>query len=263
MDERVVYYEDPLEDDFAGTRIDTEPIGADFPFLRTGWLYDLLADLLYYLIAIPLVYLLTKGAVGLKMENRKALKALRGQPFYLYGNHTQSLDAVIPALAAFPQRAYVIAHRDAVSIPGLRTIVQMLGAIPVPSDLGGMTAFSEALEQRAKECACIGIYPEAHIWPYYTGVRPFRSGPFRYPARSGRPVVAMAATYRQRRRIFGRERKPAMTLHFSQPMWPDPSLRPRQAQEDLRNRVYAFLKEQTDRPDNVAYIQYLPREEAK
>ena len=260
MRDPVVYYDDPLRDDFADNHISTREVGADFDYLPAGILYNTFGTLLYYLIAIPLVWILAKICLGLRMKNRKVLRSVRGAAFYLYGNHTQNLDAVIPALAAFPQRAYVIAHRDAVSIPGLRTIVQMLGAIPVPSNLSGMGPFAEALERRAEEGACIGIYPEAHAWPYYTGVRPFKAASFRYPARSGRPVVAMAATYRPRRLLFWSLR-PAMTVTFSEPMYPEPGLSPRQTQEELRRRVYEFLAKETSRPGNVAYIQYLPREE--
>lgn len=262
MREQVIYYDDPLRDDFADNHISTQAVGADFDYLPEGILYNTFGALLYYLIAIPVVWLLAKICLGLRMKNQGALRAVRGGAFYLYGNHTQNLDAVIPALAAFPQRAYVIAHRDAVSIPGIRTIVQMLGAIPVPSSLSGMEPFAEALEQRAQEGACIGIYPEAHVWPYYTGVRPFKAASFRYPARSGRPVVAMAATYRPRKLLF-RQLRPAMTVTFSEPMYPDPNLPPRHAQEELRRRVYDFLVQETSRPGNVAYIRYLPREDEK
>lgn len=127
MREQVVYYDDPLRDDFADNHISTQTVGAEFDYVPQGILYNTFGTLLYYLIAIPVVWLLAKICLGLRMKNRKALRKVRGGPFYLYGNHTQNLDAVIPAIAAFPQRAYVIAHRDAVSIPGLRTIVQMLG----------------------------------------------------------------------------------------------------------------------------------------
>lgn len=51
-----------------------------------------------------------------------------------------------------------------------------------------------------------------------------------------------------------------MTLWFSEPIYPDPALSPRQRQEDLRNRVYDFMKEVTSRPGNVSYVQYLPKE---
>ncbi len=71
--------------------------------------------------------------------------------------------------------------------------------------------------------ACIGIFPEAHIWPFYTGVRPFVGTSFRYPVKLHAPVVAMAVTYRKRRGLFcWVKRPPGMTVTFSAPMYPRP-----------------------------------------
>lgn len=38
---KIVYYDDPLNDDFAGTNINTQTIGKEFPFLPTRWLWRL------------------------------------------------------------------------------------------------------------------------------------------------------------------------------------------------------------------------------
>lgn len=35
-DDRVRYYSDPVNDDFAGTNINTCQVGADFPFVRSS-----------------------------------------------------------------------------------------------------------------------------------------------------------------------------------------------------------------------------------
>lgn len=163
-------------------------------------------------------------------------------------------------MAAFPKRSYIVAGPDAVSIPGLRNLVQLLGCIPVPSDWSGFPAFLEALERRFLQGSCIGIFPEAHIWPFYTGVRPFVGTSFRYPVKLHAPVVAMAVTYRKRRGLFCWVKRPGMTVTFSAPMYPDPSQRPKAAQEDLRRRTYEFLCQVTSRPDNVEYIRYEPKE---
>ena len=101
--ERVVYYSDPLHDDFAGTNINTCTLGEDFPLIRRGPVWRFLAFVVYYIIAMPLVWLMSKLILGLKFENRRALRQLRGTGFFLYGNHTQLLDAYIPPLAAFPK----------------------------------------------------------------------------------------------------------------------------------------------------------------
>lgn len=261
--ERVVYYSDPLRDDFARTGIVSREIGPEFPFQRKSRLWNGLAALLYYCIAVPLVYVLSKVYLGLKIENRRALKAVRGSGFFLYGNHTHYFDAFLPALAAFPQRAYVVANPDAVSLPFLKNLTLMLGVVPIPTKLPAMRSFMATVSRRCGEGCCVAVFPEAHIWPYYTGIRPFPDTAFRYPVRENAPVVAMAATYRRRRGLLRWMKRPAMTVVLSEPMYPDPELSPRKAQEELRDRVYQFMVEVSTTRENVAYVRYEPKSEAE
>ena len=95
-DDRVRYYSDPVNDDFAGTNINTCQVGADFPFVRSSAAWKVIAFIVYYIIAVPIVFLVSKFYLGLRFENREALRSLRGKGFYLYGNHTQVLDAFVP-----------------------------------------------------------------------------------------------------------------------------------------------------------------------
>lgn len=256
--ERIRYYSDASTDDFAGTNIHTKPVGADFPFHPSSIVWRIVAFLAYYLVAVPIVFLVSKLYLGLRFENRRVLHKLRGTGFYLYGNHTQQLDAFVPAMAAFPSKAYIIANPDAVSLPLLRTVVQMLGAIPVPTELAGMRPFTDAVYARRAEGNCIAIYPEAHIWPFYTGIRPFPDTSFRYPVRDGAPVVAMVTTYRKREGLFRFCARPGMTITFSEPMTANPTLPPKKAQAELRDRVRAFMLEVSSRNENVAFIRYIP-----
>lgn len=256
--ERVIRYRDPVNDDFAKTHIRTKRVGADFPFLHASPVWNGLAFGLYYLIAVPIVFAVSKLYLGLRFENRRVLRKLRGTGYYLYGNHTRNLDAFVPSMAAFPKRAYIVANADAVSLPLLKNIVQMLGAIPVPTEFSGMRGFMEAVYDRRAAGGCIAIYPEAHVWPFYTGIRPFPDTSLRYPVRDGAPIVAMCTTYRKRRGLFRLAKRPGMTVTFSEPMTADPSLPPKKAQAALRERVYDFMAETAARPGNVEYIRYEP-----
>lgn len=256
--ERVIYYSDPLHDDFAGTKINTCTLGEDFPLVRRGPVWRILAFVVYYLIAIPLVWLMAKLFLGLKFENRRVLRQLRGTAFFLYGNHTQVLDAYVPPLAAFPKRAYTVAGPDAVSIPGIRRLVMLLGALPIPTERSAMRGFLEAVSIRCREKACVAVYPEAHIWPYYTGIRPFPDTSFHYPVKENVPAVAMVTTYRKRRGLFRLCKRPGMTVTFSQPMYPDQALHPRKAQTELRDRVFAFMAGTATERNQVQYIRYEP-----
>lgn len=254
--ERVVYYSDPLHDDFAGTNIKTCSLPADFCYLHRSILWRVVSFLVYYVVAVPLVRLMAILILGLKFQNRKVLRSLRKTGFFLYGNHTQLLDVYIPVLAAFPKRNYIVADPDAVSIPGIKTLVMMLGALPLPSGVPGFRNFLGAIEARVKAGACVSIYPEAHIWPFYTGIRPFPDVSFRYPVTSGVPAVAMVTTYRKRKGLFALCRRPGVTVTFSEPFYPDPALPKREAQALLHKQVYDFMCEVSKSTEQVEYIRY-------
>ena len=255
--EKIIYYSDPLNDDFAGTSIKRKEVGSGFPYVHRSALWRFFSFILYYLIAVPIVFAISKLYLGLKFENRKVLKKVRKSGYYLYGNHTRDLDAFVPSMAAFPKKAYIVSNPDAVSIPFLYNVVQMLGAIPIPTERSGMKDFSDAVYSRIREKKCVAIYPEGHVWPFYTGIRPFTSVSFHYPAEDGAPVVAMVTTYRRRSGLFSFLKRPGMTVTFSEPMYADGSLTRKNAQNDLRDRVYEFMVKTSSSAENVEYIRYI------
>jgi 1-acyl-sn-glycerol-3-phosphate acyltransferase len=226
-------------------------VDATFPYIHRSWAWRAASFLLYYVIALPLVTLFMKAVNGTKYVNRKALRSIRGGCF-LYGNHTHWSDAFLPHAAAGLKKTYIIASPDAVSIRGIRNIVQMLGAIPVPTHPRALRKFTDAVRVRAKRGGCIAVYPEAHIWPYYTGIRPYPAASFIYPAELGLPAVAMVTVYRQRKKGG----KPAHTVIFSDPIHAQPGMTVREAQRYLHQRVYAFMLETAGDPDNYAYMRY-------
>ncbi len=256
---KIIYYSDALHDDFADMGIQVKPIPAEFPFVLGGPLWGLLEFLIYRLIATPLVWLIGKLGFGLRIKNRKVLRQLRGTGFFLYGNHTQSMmDVYSPSLAVFPRHAHIVAGPAAFSIPLLGRLIQLLGAIPLPGTVKGYPPFLEALGLRIRQGRVVTIYPEAHIWPWYTGVRPFPNGSFAYPVRENVPAVAFATTFR-RRRLF-KKLWPCLTVTLSEPFWPDQTLSPHAAKQKLRDQVYDFLCRTTSSPDNYAYYEYRQKE---
>ena len=94
---KTVYYKDLLHDDFSSTngKINAEKITDDFPYERSKtWLF--FSGLLYYVIVLPIVFLIMKLRYGLRVRNRKAVSRLKSGAF-LFGNHTNGFpDAVIP-----------------------------------------------------------------------------------------------------------------------------------------------------------------------
>lgn len=255
MAKKVIYYEDALHDDFAGNGIEAKPVPADFPFASRDPFRRLLEFIVYRAVATPLVFLIGKIGFGLKIKNRKALKNLRGTGYFLYGNHTQTMmDAYTPSLAVFPRHAHIVTGPEAVSVPVLRRLVQLLGAIPLPGTMKGYRPFLEALHLRIEQKRVVTIYPEAHIWPWYTGIRPFPDSSFAYAVRENVPVVAFVTTFR-RRKVF-RNLWPCLTVTLSEPFLPDKSVPPQEARKKLRDAVYSFMCEKAASPDNYVYYEY-------
>ena len=254
-EKKVIYYSDPRNDDFAGNNINTCSVPDDFVYVRKNPAWRAASFVLYYMIAVPLVWAVSKLYLGIRVRNRRALRSVKGG-FYLYSNHTRELDVFAADMAVLPRRGYVIANPDAVSIPGLRHIVMMLGALPIPSGIHGMKNFTEAVRYRRAGGDCIVIYPEAHIWPFYTGIRDFPDTSLRYPVRDNAPAVVMTVTYRKRSGLFYFAKKPAMTLTLSEPMYPDASLPAKQAAKELRDRVLAEMKRVSGETVQPEYIRY-------
>ena len=51
-----------------------------------------------------------------------------------------------------------------------------------------------------------------------------------------------------------------MTVTLSEPMYPDPSLPPREAKRELRDRAYDFMVKTSEEKGNVEYIKYVKKE---
>ena len=259
MEKRIIYYSS-FDDDFAGTDINTQHVPEDFPFTNDNPLWKATGSFIYYVIARPVGWALMKTVFGLKIENKEAFKKIGDTGVFFYGNHTQLADVFYPPLSAGLRRCTFVAGPDTVSIKGIKQLVLMLGALPIPDTVHGLKRFVDAIDKFYKEKRCIVIYPEAHIWPYYTGVRPFKPTSFTYPAKLKAPVVAAATVYRKRKGLTSFIKAPAFTVIISDPIYPKEGLSSKENAEYLRDRVYEFLREQTSREDNYEYVRYIRKD---
>ena len=119
----------------------------------------------------------------------------------------------------------------------LGQVVRALGGIPVPTDIRNLGRFHGEL-LKLSPGNCVVIYPEAHIWPYYTGIRPFPATSFGYPAYDGAPVFAMTNCYQKRR--FGRF--PKVVTYLDGPFYPDASLPMEARKKKLRDQCYEAMQ---------------------
>lgn len=255
---KIVYYDDALNDEFSGTKIKRKPLPDNYKYVNRNIFYRAFAWFFYYLIALPILFFVMKFIFHYKVKGNKRIRGIMNCSCFFYGNHTSFTDALIAqALVSRGKRTYIVTNQDTTSIKGIRWLVTLLGCIPTPETPAQRNQFVSAIKYRVKQHCGIAIFPEAHIWPYSTHIRPFSDASFVYPSELGSPVVAMCTTYRQRK-IF-KNKPPLPTVHVSKPYFPNMQLSLPERKAELRQKVYDFLLDCASSEENVEYIAYVKR----
>ncbi len=254
---KVIYYEDELNDEFSTAVIAPKMIDEKYQYINTGKWKKLTHFFWYRMIATPLAYLYMKIYFGHKIINRHIVKEEGKTGWFIYGNHTHFMaDALVPSLISIPKDTYVIVHPNNVSMPVLGRITPSLGAVPLPDTPEAAKKFVQAVEKRIEQKNAVAIYPEAHIWPYYTKIRPFKETAFRYPVKCKVPVYCFTNTYQKRR--F--RKTPRMVTYVDGPFYPDEKLNRKMQQKQLREQVYETMVNRS-KQNNVQIIRYCAKKD--
>ncbi|MBR2290267.1 MAG: 1-acyl-sn-glycerol-3-phosphate acyltransferase [Clostridia bacterium] len=252
MEQRTIYYKDELNDEFSGTNITPRKIDENYKYIHKNPLWIILA-FLFNILVFPVKVLYPKIRFHQKFIGKEKLKKYKKTGYFVYVNHTNNLaDACIPSNAIFPKRNYMIANSDNVSMPFLENSVQMLKVIAIPDNVKGMKNYLEKIKMVIRKKNAITIYPEAHIWPYYTKIRPFTSVSFTYPVELGVPTFCMTNTYVRR----GKSNKVDMVTYIDGPFFPDRILSKKEQKQDLRDQVFEQMDERS-KNNNIEVIKYV------
>ena len=251
----IFYYSDPLKDEFPGFKKNTTTVDKNFKYISKNPFWNLISFLIYRIILTPFAYFHCRKKFKYKIKNREVFKKHPHEGYFVYSNHTlEGGDAFFPSIANAPRKPYIVVHADNVSTKGTKNFIMMLGAIPIPTKLNGMPKFIETIKQRWAQGHPIYIYPEAHLWPYYTKIRPFEATSFRYPAELNSPVYASTTTFEKPKR----GKAPKVTIYIDGPFYPDPALSVKENQQKLRDQVYAAMVERS-KNSNYEVIKYEQR----
>lgn len=254
-EKRIIYYENELEDEFSEAKITPRKIDGKYDY-EGGILRKISRIFCYQIVAKSFAYLFLKIKYRHKIVNQECLKAAKKSGFFLYGNHTNAIaDALIPTMICHPVGVYVIVHANNVSMPVLGKITPSLGAVPLPDDREAMKHFNRVLEKIIRKGQCVAIYPEAHIWPYYTKIRNFKDSSFRYPAQLEVPVFCFTNTYQKRKR----GNTPRIVTYVDGPFYPNRELTRKEQKQLLQKQVLASMKENC-KNSNVEMIEYRKKE---
>lgn len=252
--ERVIYYKDELNDEFSTAKIIPKVIDENYEYNHKNILWNSLSYLLQNIISMPIKILYAKIKFRIKYIGKEKFKNYKNDSYFIYVNHTQIFaDTFIPSLANYPKRNFFIVNPENISIKYCGKLIEMLGAIPIPGTKTAMKNFLDILEKRVNKKSSITIYPEAHIWPYYTKIRPFKDVSFKYPVQFNKPAFCITNTYQ----AYGRKKdKIKIVSYIDGPFYADSNLDKKQAQKDLRNRIYEQMVERS-KNSNIEHIKYI------
>lgn len=247
---KTLFYSDELNDDFASNNIETKKLPDNFKYVNNNIFYKILTFIIYRIIVTPLVTIYVKIKFHQKFVNKKVLKKAKKTGYFIYGNHTNGdLDAFIPSMATFPKKSYIIVNPDATSIKGIRTLVMMLGAIPLPNGIKLYREYLNAINTRINnKNNVICIYPEAHIWPYYTDIRNFNKASLAYPVDCNKPIFCFTNIYKKQK-LF---KRPKVFTYIDGPFYANPDLTKKENINMLKEVIYNKMKEHVD--NNPKYI---------
>lgn len=252
---QVYYYSQTQDDEFVAPPKNVKPIRGDFNYIQNGFFSRVGVFLLYRVIATPIAFIYTFFIKRIKIVNRQILKPFRQKGIVVYANHTQEIaDALTPSIILFPKGSYPIVNASNVSLPVLGNITKLLGALPLPEDLPSTRNFLAAIEKRLNQNHAILVYPEAHIWPYYTKIRDYSDASFIYPVKHDAPVFSFTTTYQTRKN--GRLR---IVIYVDGPFLAPAELDKKSKQSYLHMQVINTMHERA-MTSNYERNRYLPKE---
>lgn len=257
MDNRkVIYYKDELNDEFSKAVITPRKIDENYKY-EHNLLWEVCSYLIQNVFSMPIKIGYEKMKFKLKYIGKEKLKQCENEGYFIYANHTQAFaDTFIPSVGNYPKRNFLIVNPANVSIKGAKHIIEMLGAIPTPDNKTAMKNFLKIIQKRIDNKNSITIYPEAHIWPYYTKIRNFKDVSFKYPVELDVPSFCMTNTYQ----TYGKKKeKIKIVTYIDGPFYPNKELPKKEAQKELRNEIYNKMVEQS-KNSNVEYIKYIKKE---
>ena len=251
--EKKTYYYNTYNDDFIETEDPNYKLPENYIWVHNNIIYKICSNLLYFMAYIfGVIY--CKSFLHVKVENREALKKYKKQGYFLYGNHTQPIGDVFMPAVVTKRRIYAIANETNLKVKGIGPILPMLGILPIPEKLSKMKELIKAVNKRIEEKNVVVIYPEAHVWPFFTKIRPFDNTPFKFPVDLKAPVFSMTTTYYKRK--FGT--KPGIKVFIDGPFFTDEKLSKKENQQRLCSQIHETMQERS-KNSTYEYIKYIKK----
>ncbi len=251
------YYYKSFDEDVVKSKNQEYKLKNNYVWIKNNIAYRFFSRIMYEL-ARTFGFIYCKFFLQVEIVNKKILKKYNNQGYFIFGNHTQALgDVFLPAICSY-KRKYVLADESNLGVAGIGKFLPMIGALPITDSVKGTKELYKAVLTRIKEKKAVVIYPEAHVWPYYTKIRPFDESAFKFPYAADAISFSMTTTYYKKKN----KKKPGIRVYIDGPFLIDKSLNKKEAQKKILNEVYEMMNKRAKNSD-YEYIKYVLKDENK
>lgn len=242
-----------INDDLMQTHDQNYEVKADFQWTHTNQTYLFFRGIMQHLISW-FAWPFERLWLSVRVVNGGSLKPYRHQAIYLYGNHTQPQGDVFLPYYLHANVSVIISPAN-MGIPILGKLMPLAGAIPTPKNTHQFKNFIHVIKTRVRQGSWIVLYPEAHLWPYYTKIRPMNAAAFHYPINKTAPVFCMTTTYQRPNR---EGHKPKLTIYIDGPFSTNQQLSKKEQQSDLQQQVQQCMQTRS-KHSNYEFLDYEKR----
>lgn len=246
---KTIYYK-TLSDRVVEPRDPNTQLPPNYRWIRRGSRFQLIRRFVLYAARVTAFFYCKTH--GVQIENKELLKAMRYRGCFLYANYVHAPgDGLFPIFINGAKPVDTLVDPDVLQTPFFGKWMPYAGAMPIPKGMRAMRRLRDAIDRAVDRGHTVCIYPEGTLWPYYTDIRPFHKGSFRFPVENNAPCYSMTTTFQKSKE----GKPPKITIYIDGPFTVPNNITRGEQQELLREQIYHKMKERAKNND-IEYIHY-------
>ncbi len=186
------------------------------------------------LLALIFLPIWMKCSTHYKIRGKENLKGLKKKGVVIVSNHVHPTDSPLIATRVFGagRKVRIITLSGNMDIPVASDLMVALGAIPIADTIRGVKNFTTTINELLQKGKPVLFFPEAALWPYYRGLRPFHKGAFTFAVKNKAIILPILTTFTTKK-----NGKQKMVLTICQPIMPQDK-----SAEELREYTEDYCK---------------------
>lgn len=183
--------EKDINDIAADFRICDFNIDENYEYVKKDFLFNLISNIVYYGIAIPILTILIKILYNFKIEGRENIEKIQKGAISI-SNHVLVLDCAMIGLAfGRKKKIFYTTQEESFKIPFVRKLIKVLRAIPIPKKIENQKKFIKEINDQLNKENIVHFYPEAVLNAYCEEIRGFKNGAFNFAIKNKVQILPM------------------------------------------------------------------------